>query len=565
LWQAKCILVAMRTSIKKILPGVLLSFGILLAAQPASQAPAPAKDPLNRESPQSSVFAFLEAGRAHDYARAARYLDLRKLPQDQRWKQGPDLARQLTQILNRDSQFDVAELSRDPDGDRTDSLPADRERVDSFTVDGKTIELQLQHVTLRNKLSIWVFSSDSVESIPRLAQITSDSPVEKYLPAPLVQWTFLDTPLWRWIALLVLAILVAALSRLVCRLVLSMIRPVLKRVWPQADWSELDGFVGPLQLLLAAAAFRAGMTWIDPSALVRPFLDRGLSLLFFLGMAWLFMRVVDVIIYRLNAYLRARRQSFSYSVLPLASRVLKITILLLMIAALLSNWGYNTTTLVAGLGVGGIAIALAAQKTIENFFGGVAVVSDRPVAVGEFCKFGDRMGTVEDIGLRSTRIRTLDRTLVTVPNGQFSSMTLENFDRRDKMLFHFMLNVRRDTKPDQVRALLGSIAKILAENPKLEKATFPVHFNGVGTYSLDIEITAYVLTKDGDEFMKIQQDLYLRILDAVEAAGTALALPTQANISYAAVNGASSPPQEQEHRLPDGRGSVATSTRKLEP
>src|SRR5580693_5037933 len=92
--------------------------------------------------------------------------------------------------------------------------------------------------------------------------------------------------------------LVAALSRLICRLVLSMIRPVLKRIWQRADWSELDGFVGPLQLLLAVAAFRAGMTWIDPSALVRPILDRGLSLLFFLGMAWLFMRVVDVIIYR---------------------------------------------------------------------------------------------------------------------------------------------------------------------------------------------------------------------------------------------------------------------------
>jgi MscS family membrane protein len=158
------------------------------------------------------------------------------------------------------------------------------------------------------------------------------------------------------------------------------------------------------------------------------------------------------------------------------------------------------------------------------------------VAVGEFCKFGDRMGTVEDIGLRSTRIRTPDRTLVTVPNGQFSSMTLENFDRRDKMLFHFMLNVRRDTKPDQVRDLLASVANILAENPKLEKSALPVHFNGVGTYSLDLEITAYVLTKDGDEFMRIQQDLYLRILDAVEAAGTALALPTQANISYAAPN-----------------------------
>jgi MscS family membrane protein len=494
-------------------------------------------DPLNRDSPQSSVFAFLEANRSHDYARAARYLDLRSLPPAQRLKQGPDLARQLGQILNRDSQFDVAELSRDPEGERTDSLPPDRERVDSFTVDGHSIDLELQRVTLRNQLTIWVFSSNSIALIPRLAQVTSDSPVEKYLPTPLVAWTFLDTSLWRWIALVLLAVLAAALARLLIPLVLRLVRPVVKRIWPQADSTGLDGFVAPLQLLLGAAAFRMGMEWIDPSALVRPYLERGLSLLSFLGLAWLCTQVVDVIIGRLNIFLRSRHRSFSYSVLPLASRVLKIVILLLMIAAMLSSWGYNTTTIVAGLGVGGIAIALAAQKTIENFFGGVAVVSDRPVAVGEFCKFGDRMGTVEDIGLRSTRIRTPDRTLVTVPNGQFSSMTLENFDRRDKMLFHFMLNVRRDTKPDQVRELLASVVKILAENPKLEKSALPVHFNGVGTYSLDLEITAYVLTKDGDEFMRIQQDLYLRILDAVEAAGTALALPTQANISYAVVNG----------------------------
>ena len=562
MWQAKCILYPMRlrkqrslirlsfdrggrhSLIEKILPAVLLSVGLLVGAPPP--AAGASNDPLNRESPQSSVFAFLEANRSHDYARAAKYLDLRKLPPAERLKEGPDLARQLGLILNRDSQFDVAELSRNPEGDPTDSLPPDRQRVDSFTVNGKSLDLELQRVTLRNKISIWVFSTDSVERIPQLAQITSDSPVEKYLPTPLVAWTFLDTPLWRWIALVLLAVLVAAFSRLLCPLVMRLVRPVLKRIWPQADWSELDGFVAPLQLLLAAAVFRIGMGWIDPSALVRPFLDRALSLLLFLGFAWLCMRIVDVIIRRLNVYLRSKHRSFSYSVLPLASRVLKITILLLMIAALLSTWGYNTTTIVAGLGVGGIAIALAAQKTIENFFGGVAVVSDRPVAVGEFCKFGDRMGTVEDIGLRSTRIRSIDRTLVTVPNGQFSSMTLENFDRRDKMLFHFMLNVRRDTKPDQVRELLTSVAKILTENPKLETGALPVRFVGVGTYSLDLEIFVYVLTRDGDEFMKIQQDLYLRILDAVEAAGTALALPTQATITYTTANapqpnGASSP------------------------
>ena len=207
--------------------------------------------------------------------------------------------------------------------------------------------------------------------------------------------------------------------------------------------------------------------------------------------------------------------------------------MLLAIIVTLDNWGYNTRTILATLGIGGLAIALAAQKTVENLFGGVAVISDRPVVVGDYCKFGNQTGTVEDIGLRSTRIRTDDRTLVTVPNGPFSSMTLENFSRRDKMLLHFTLNLRRDTTPEQVRAVLGSISALLKGNKKFEIGAIPVRFIGVGTYSLDLEVSLYVLTRDGDEFLQIQQDLFLGILDAIEAAGTALALPTQASIPFA--------------------------------
>ena len=163
--------------------------------------------------------------------------------------------------------------------------------------------------------------------------------------------------------------------------------------------------------------------------------------------------------------------------------------------------------------------------------------SDRPVYVGDFCKFGDSVGTVEDIGLRSTRIRTNDRTEVIVPNAQFSTMTLENFSRRDKMLFHPMLNLRRDTSPEQVRTILAAIQKILKDHPNMEAGDLAVRFVGVGSYSLDVEVFAYVLTLDGSEFLRIQQDLLLNILDAVAAAGTALALPTQASVVYGSQDG----------------------------
>jgi len=518
-----------------------ISFSVYAEA-PSSGAGGPPKseDPLHRDSPQSSVVAFLEACHARNYTLAWRYMDLRKLPADQRLKEGPALARQLTEILDRDAQFDVASLSPKPAGDPDDGLAPNREAIDSFRSNSQTLSLQMERVTLHSGYSVWLFASDSVELIPQLSRITSDSPIEKHLPTPLVTWQLMDMPIWRWIALALLGLALVVLSRWLTQWALMLAEPALKRVAPRLSRSLLEGFAGPLRLLLSVAVFRAGMEWIGPSALVRLVLSRGVTLLLFLGFAWLGIVLIDLALRRLRMALEAKHQSFSYSVLPLVSRVLKITVLLLTITAVLANWGYNTTTIMAGLGVGGLAIALAAQKTIENLFGGVAVISDRPVSVGDFCRFGDRSGTVEDIGLRSTRIRTPDRTLVSVPNAQFSSMILENFNKRDKMLFHFTFNLRRDTTPDQVRTLLDAITKILGDHTQVEAGALPVRFIGVGTYSLDLEVSAYILTRDGNKFLEIQQELLLRILDEVEAAGTTLALPTQTSLIYPVENGRNS-------------------------
>jgi len=520
----------------------LLAFLIPCVASLRGQAPAQAtqpehkdvapQDPYNRTSPQSSVISFLETCRSGNFERAARYLDLRQLPREQRLNDGPRLAQELGRILDRDAALDAADLSRDPRGDLSDGLPPDRERVGSYQVSGKPLELQLERSTFRSGLSAWVFSSDSVELIPQLVQVTSDSPIEKYLPTALVSWTLAGTPAWRWIALALLIIAVAALSRALARLGTLLLRPVVRALVPKFEASLLKAISAPAQLLLAGLFLRAGVEWLGPPALLRLYLARACTLLIIIGTAWFFADASDLIIEQIRARLTARRSSLSRSALPLASRAAKVTIFVFAAIAVIGSWGYNTSTILAGLGIGGIAIALAAQKTIENLFGGVSVVSDRPVTVGDFCKFGDRVGTVEDIGLRSTRVRTLDRTLVSIPNSEFSSMVLENFSQRDKVWFHPTLNLRRDTRPDQVRSILDAIRRILTEDPKVETGTLPVRFIGAGSYSLDVEVFAYIRTADYDEFLKIQQDLLLRIMDAISAAGTALALPTQASISY---------------------------------
>ncbi len=176
-------------------------------------------------------------------------------------------------------------------------------------------------------------------------------------------------------------------------------------------------------------------------------------------------------------------------------------------------------------------MALAAQKTIENLFGGISVIGDRPVLVGDVCRFGDRTGTVMHIGLRSTRLRTQERTIVSVPNAQFSSMTLENISGRDKIYFHTTLSLRRDTTSEQMLGVLAAIGRILAEHPKVEEGKTPVRFIGVGPYSLDVEVSVYITSSDYDEFLALQQELLLKLLRAVEQAGTALAVPVQESVA----------------------------------
>ena len=511
------------------------------SAQPAAapaKAEAPKADPLGRDTPQSAVEGFLEACRAKNYTQARRYLNLRQVAEDKRRSEGPELARQLEQILDHDPKFDIAAVSQNPEGDPPYDTQPRRELVGSYSINsaaggGKRLDVALERVTFKSGLSVWLFSQETVQAIPLIAHLASDSAIDRMLPAPMVNYRLVDTSLWRWIALVLLFAGLWAVSALVARLASNILQRMLERVWkrePKPDWSRVSALAGPIQVLFLAGVMRAGMEWIAPSARLVTYIGWLLALLFFAGIGWLAVVIVDLMISGLRHRFAMRNRTFSYSVLPLASRLLKLIILLLALAGLMANRGYHATTILAGLGIGGIAVALAAQKTIENLFGGVAVVSDRPVFVGDFCKFGDRVGTVEDIGVRSTRIRTNERTLVTVPNGEFSSMTLENFSMRDKILFNTTLNLRRDTTPDQVRTLLKSITQLLADRPKVEGGALPVRFVGVGSYSLDLEIFTYVMTQDFNDFLQIRQELLLQILDEVEAAGTALAYPTQASI-----------------------------------
>jgi MscS family membrane protein len=217
------------------------------------------------------------------------------------------------------------------------------------------------------------------------------------------------------------------------------------------------------------------------------------------------------------------QQLASRAILHLGRRTASVTIVVVAMLIVLQNWGYNTSTLIAGLGVGGIAVALAAQQTIANVFGGVSVVGDHPVRIGDFGKFGDLIGVVEDIGMRSTRIRTLNRTLVSVPNSNFAGLNLENYSVRDKILFNPAFQIKRSAEDRQVRELMVALEKKLGDRSQVELGPAPARLTGLTSGSFNVELFCYVLTADINEFYKIQGDLLLEINDVLKSSNVELA------------------------------------------
>ena len=432
---------------------------------------------------------------------------------------GQDLARQLEDLLD-DTPFDITTLSRDPQGNEADELPADLDQLATFDVGGRPVDLQMQRSSPQPGVEIWQVSAASVALIPKAHQAVAETPFEKKLPQALVTFEVFDTPVWRWIALLLMAAAIWFAASLAAHAVALI---------PSAWWN-IASFHGPVRLALAIAAFRVAMELAPPATIARAVIGRVLALAFALSVAWAGAVLVNGLSERWRGRLDPRQQAVTLSFLPLIRQAFRVSLFLIAVLSVLNAWGYNTTTILAGLGVGGIAIALAAQKTIEDLFGGISVISDRPVLVGDACKFDSGTGTVMHIGLRSTRIRTPDRTIVSVPNSKFAAMTLENISGRDKILFHPTFNLRLDTTSDQLLKVLSSFRQILASHPKVEPGKTPVRFAGVGTYSLDVEIFAYVTTPDYDEYLVLQEDLLFKLLRAVEEAGTHLAVPVQESL-----------------------------------
>jgi MscS family membrane protein len=487
------------------------------------QAAAPAADSLGRANPRSAVTAFLQACQDNDFARAQQYLDLRKQPSKERAEQGPRLAKQLEQILNSDSHFNALQLSQTAEGNLTDDTDPNLEHVAVLGSGPSNFTIELERVELTPGAPIWLFSPATVSAIPMLTPVATESALEARLPRLLVSIHFLDTPLWKWIALAAVAAAVLLLFRLAARLLVFAIGAFAARLRHTTRWLWIQAVLQPWLVLLSAIVFGLAEQLIDPSAISRLYIGRFLLLVVVGAFSWCFINLADLFLTQIDLLIDPRQRVVSHSLIYLGRRAAKVAIVVAATIIVLDNWGYNMTTMITGLGVGGIAVALAAQTTIANVFGGVSVIGDSPVMVGDFGNFGGVLGTVEDIGMRSTRVRTLNRTVMSIPNNSFAGMNLENYALRDKILFNPTLQIKRASPKDKIRAAIKALQELLKADPRIEPGPSPIRLTALTAASFALEIFAYARTADINEFYKIQADLFLAIDDALTASGVELA------------------------------------------
>jgi MscS family membrane protein len=518
----------MRTRALKILLLLIASFDQQsfsqlpgVPQQTAERQAESSDDPLDRSTPRGTVIGFIKAVGQDDYDTALGYLDT-----NQKGDLGRKLSMELKTVLDQEASIEINELSRRPDGESAVSAHPNRYLAGVITSSSKKVEIWLDRVKRSDDPPIWLFSRETLKQIPELYEdIDAYSGVEHTMPSWL-RVKILWMPLWQLFGVLLALPLAILLASLLVRLIGKLMAAFAGRLWGEVGANQCQRLTGPLRLLLLGILFSIGGMYSN-TALSRFFWKDLGKVLILLGVTWLFMKMIGLLSTVIVSRMKKKQSYDRIALTGMLGRLAQIATLVIGILVVLHMAGVNLTAALTGLGIGGLAVAFAAQKTIENLFGGIMITSDHPIRIGDACKVGDVVGDVVDIGLRSTRVRTIDRTIVTIPNGQLAASNLENYTLRDKFWFHPVVSLTQQTTVEEMQAVLGNIRELLSRHPNVESSTARVRFVSVRTSSFDVEIFAYVFAPDFGKYLAVQEELLLQILGIVESSGTELALPTQ--------------------------------------
>jgi MscS family membrane protein len=488
------------------------------AVSSASQTPG---DPYGRTTPYGTVFGFLQAAQAGNYGTAAQYLQMSPA---HRQSEGEQMALQLKEVMDRAFTGSLKRVSTQPEGTPQEDVPLDRQNLGSMSSGDVEAELQLVRVS-ESGIKVWLIASDTLAKVPELYDQVQARQMENRLPGVLVKHQLGGMPFWQWLALLLALPIVAGVGWVVLVILEIPVRWWALRHGPVdiANWRSVSG---PGWLLVGTSAHRLFAGYLGIALLPRHYYYQMTSVALIISASWLLWRAIRWFLRRVRNRAIAYGHGGTGSLMLLGERILKAVVFVMAVFLVLGDLGFNMTTALAGLGIGGLAIGFGAQQTIANLFGGVSVLGDEVIRVGDVCRFGDRSGTVEDIGLRSTRVRTDERTLLAIPNGTVATINVENLSRRDKILFKTTVGIHPDTKADHMRYVLSEIRRVFENHSRIETSTLRVRLIEIAT-ALNVEIFSYVLTRDFNEFATVREELLLKIMDLVEDAGASVALPSQ--------------------------------------
>lgn len=470
------------------------------------------------ETPLSTLVAIRELAAAQDWDAAGEWLDMRYLPEDMADADPARLMKRLAIIWGQQRIVDLSVLSHVADGHQDDGLPGYRDLLGVLKTAEADVPIYLQRIPDGHGGRVWKISNASVKEIPALWAEFGYHPAAERLGEYLPEFSALGMRNWQLVSLGLIALFAWGVAWALRTLTLALLRR-----WPRHEQTFHRFFSVPLRWFVFFKLLQLGAGELGLSLKARVFVNP--DALGYLATIFLALGIIEFA----AAVFVARAQDKQYwsGIIRPISTIAKIIAVLVIALFWLADAGYSITTILTGLGIGSLAIALAAQKTLENVFGAITLYIAQPVKPGDFCRFGTVAGVVEEIGLRATRLRQLDRTVVYVPNAVLASASLENISLADWRRFNKQLFLRQDTSADQLRLLLTRLRELIYSHPRLVDAGARVRFEDISRDAHVIGISCYVDTGSWPEFLAVAEDLNLRMIDLLEALGISLAVPEQ--------------------------------------
>ena len=479
-----------------------------------------AEEEVAADSPRAAMTRFLDFCRKGDLDAAAAYIDLPNSKKSRR----AELARRLKAVLDRHDWLDPDSLSPERFGDRTDGLPYGIDRVGK--VPGRRAGREDPvYIRRHGGEEGWVFSTNTARRIDGWYERLEGLWALEHLPEPLLRPGPRELLWWQWVALPLMTVVGWLLGLALAYFLRRVARRITDRTAVVWDDDLVHRLRGPIILTLTLGIVFLLLPLLALYEPAEAFVHRTLRTGVFLAFFWALLRTADVSGQIIETWPWARDNTASKSLILLGVRVAKVVVLAMAVIAILSEFGYPVASLVAGLGIGGLAIALASQKTVEHMFGAVSLGVDQPFRVGDFVKIEDFVGTVEVIGLRSTRVRTLDRTLIAIPNGKLAEMRIESYSARDRMRLSCNINLTYATTAEQLREVLEGLERVLRQHPKTWPDEVTVRFKELTEWALCVEVMAW-FNADWNEFTFIRQEVLLAFMEVVEKSGSSFAFPT---------------------------------------